>query len=177
MKPTTPLRCNFSVFATTPCRGLSLSRLADMKPQHAILRSYTIKVAQLGFSRLRSTWWQRTRGVLLERVHIHKLSFTTGFRVHTALHVVGFGEDAVWLNGLLADDSGTIGPGAERPMLAYSFRFNESSSSWDTCAEELFAFTREVAVPWFDKWSDISLLQTDANSPLHERQRAYLASA
>ncbi len=26
MKPTAPLRSNFSVFATTPCRGLSLSR-------------------------------------------------------------------------------------------------------------------------------------------------------
>ncbi len=26
MKPTAPLRCNFSVFATTPCRGLSPSR-------------------------------------------------------------------------------------------------------------------------------------------------------
>jgi hypothetical protein len=26
MKPTAPLRCNFNVFATTPCRGLSLSR-------------------------------------------------------------------------------------------------------------------------------------------------------
>ena len=26
MKPTAPLRYNFSVFATTPCRGLSLSR-------------------------------------------------------------------------------------------------------------------------------------------------------
>jgi hypothetical protein len=26
MKPTTPLRENFSVFATTPYRGLSLSR-------------------------------------------------------------------------------------------------------------------------------------------------------
>src|SRR5437762_3962172 len=26
MKPTAPLRCKFSVFATTPCRGLSLSR-------------------------------------------------------------------------------------------------------------------------------------------------------
>jgi hypothetical protein len=25
MKPTAPLRYNFSVFATTPCRGLSLS--------------------------------------------------------------------------------------------------------------------------------------------------------
>ena len=26
MKPTAPLRCKFIVFATTPCRGLSLSR-------------------------------------------------------------------------------------------------------------------------------------------------------
>ena len=26
MKPTAPLRCKLSVFATTPCRGLSLSR-------------------------------------------------------------------------------------------------------------------------------------------------------
>ena len=26
MKPTAPLRYNFTVFATTPCRGLSLSR-------------------------------------------------------------------------------------------------------------------------------------------------------
>jgi hypothetical protein len=28
MKPTAPLRCAVSVFATTPCRGLSLSRYA-----------------------------------------------------------------------------------------------------------------------------------------------------
>src|ERR1700704_5244041 len=27
MKPTAPWRCNFSVFATTPCRGLSLMRI------------------------------------------------------------------------------------------------------------------------------------------------------
>jgi hypothetical protein len=26
MKPTAPLHCKFTVFATTPCRGLSLSR-------------------------------------------------------------------------------------------------------------------------------------------------------
>jgi hypothetical protein len=26
MKPTAPLRCKFSLFATTPCCGLSLSR-------------------------------------------------------------------------------------------------------------------------------------------------------
>jgi hypothetical protein len=26
MKPTSPLRYNFNVFAATPCRGLSLSR-------------------------------------------------------------------------------------------------------------------------------------------------------
>src|SRR4026207_2207200 len=29
MKPTAPLRYNFSVFATTPCRGLFLAREAD----------------------------------------------------------------------------------------------------------------------------------------------------
>ena len=148
-----------------------------MKPQHAILKSYATKVAHLGFHRLRSTWWERTRGVLFQRIHIHKFSFTTGFRVHTALHVAGFEEDAVWLNGLSAEGSGVIGPGSVRPIRAYSFQFTESSSSWETCSEELFAFTREVAVPWFDKWSDISVLQTDPNSPLHERQRAYLAAA
>src|SRR5437016_2304435 len=30
MKPTAPLGYNFSLFATTPCRGLSLSRLVSM---------------------------------------------------------------------------------------------------------------------------------------------------
>lgn len=148
-----------------------------MKPHHAIFKLYTEKISPLGFTRLRTAWWQRQRGVLFQRIHIHKYTFTSGFRVHTALHVVGFEEDAVWLNGLLADGSGVIGAGSEQPIRVYSFRFTESSSSWQLCAEELFDFTRDILIPWFDKWTDISTLQTDPNSPLHERQRAYLASA
>jgi hypothetical protein len=148
-----------------------------MKPHHAIFGLYTEKVASLGFSRLRTAWWERRRGVLFERIHIHKYTFTTGLRVHTALHVIGFEEDAAWLNGLSADRSGVVGPGSESPIRAYSFRFTESSSSWGPCAEELFDFTREVAIRWFDKWTDISVIQRDPKSPLHKRQRAYLAGA
>jgi hypothetical protein len=36
MKPTAPLRENVSVFAMTPCRGLSLSRSLDRKLDRAM---------------------------------------------------------------------------------------------------------------------------------------------
>ncbi len=148
-----------------------------MKPHHAIFKLYTIKVAQLGFTRLRTSWWERQQRVLFQRIHIHKFTFTTSFRVHAALHLVGFEEDGVWLNGLSSHDGWFEQPRSGVPARRYSFDFTESSSSWEPCADELFAFTSDILLPWFDRWSDISALQLEPSSPLHERQRAYLASA
>jgi hypothetical protein len=148
-----------------------------MKPHHAIFKLYTANVASLGFTRLRTAWWERRNGVLLQRIHIHKFTGNTFFRVHAAVHLVGFEEDAVWLNGLSSHDGSFEQRRLGIPIRRYSFKFTESSSSWEPCADELFRFTRDIVIPWFEKWEDISVLQTDPESPLHERQRAYLASA
>ncbi len=148
-----------------------------MKPHHVIFKAYTAKVAQLGFARLRTAWWERKRGVLFQRIHIHKFTFTTSFRVHAAVHLVGFEEDAVWLNGLSSHDGWFEQRRLGIAIRRYCFDFTESSSSWEPCADELFHFTGDILVPWFEKWEDTSVLQTDPKSPLHERQRAYLASA
>jgi hypothetical protein len=153
-----------------------------MKPQDAIFKFYTTKVAQLGFARLRIAWWERQKGVLLQRIHIHKFTSGTSFRVHGAVHLRDFEEGAVSLNGFDSYDGWfeQRSPSFKRwesPDIGgrkFSFRFTQSSVSWQHCADELFSFTRDVLVPWFANWEDENRLVHDDASPLSPDQKAVL---
>ena len=131
-----------------------------MKPHHTIFRHYTAKVESLGFTRLGTAWWERTHGALLQRIHIHKFTFTTSFRVHAPIHLIGFEQDVHWLNGMSSQDGYFEHRVLGLPVRRYSFRFTESSSTWEPCADSLVRFTRDILIPWFDKWTDISALRT-----------------
>jgi hypothetical protein len=146
---------------------------------------FTDKVAELGFTRERTAWWKRRRGAVIQGIHLHKFSFTTSLRVHAAIHLAGFdAPDAPWLNGMSSYDGWyeegdtrvlrrTNSPVARR----YSFDYTESSGSWQPCAAELFAFTRDILISWFDRWGDMERLLKDANSPLTHDQKMFLNRA
>lgn len=159
---------------------------ALMKPHHAIYRMFTTEVAELGFARDRTAWWKRTSGALVQGIHLHKFSFTTSFRVHSAIHLAEFdAPDAPWLNGMSSYDGWYESPRPsgpfrrDEPPLArrYSFDYTKAPGTWQPVADELFAFTRDVLVPWFERWTDMKRLLTETNSPLTHGQRAFLNRA
>lgn len=153
-----------------------------VKPHLSIYKMFTERVSSLGFARLKTAWWERRRDLVLQKIHLHKFSYTTSFRVHAAVHVLGYDEDVHWLNGMCSHD----GWFEKRPMRMpfrrhdldaseqYDFDYTEESSSWRRSADSLFDFTKEVLIPWFDRWPDISRLLSDSASPLRDGQRAFL---
>lgn len=147
-----------------------------MKPHLSIYKMYSEQVLLLGFSRLSTAWWQRKKGLILQKIYIHKFSVTTNFRVHAAIHLVGFDQDAHWLNGIYSHDGGFDRHVPEFPFRRYNFNFAESQNTWQSSADNLLEFTKDILIPWFDKWSDINLLQKDPNSPLNDEQKRFLAS-
>jgi hypothetical protein len=157
-----------------------------MKPHLTIYRMFTEAIADLGFARERTAWWKRTSGALVQGIHLHKFSFTTSFRVHSAIHLADFdAPGAPWLNGMSSYDGWYESPRPSGPFrrsdppLAhrYSFDYTESSGSWQPCADELFAFTRDILVPWFERWADTDRLLNETHSPLTHDQRAFLNRA
>jgi hypothetical protein len=157
-----------------------------VKPHLAIYRMFTDKVDDLGFKRDRTSWWKRKSGALIQGIHLHKFSFTTSFRVHAAIHLADFdAPDAPWLNGMSSYDGWYEAPRPSGPfqrseppvVRRYSFDYTESSGSWQPCADELFAFARDILIPWFDRWADVGRLLKDAHSPLTDDQRAFLNRA
>jgi hypothetical protein len=148
-----------------------------MKPHHEIFKLFTKQVERLGFSKLKTSWWERRGDVLLQKIHIHKFTFTTNFRVHAAVHLVGFEKDLCWLNGMHSHDGWFEKQVMGLPIGRYNFDYGESPASWQPAADNLFMFTKDVLVPWFEKWSDIERLTSDANSPLNGDQKASLAHA
>lgn len=157
-----------------------------MKPHLAIYRMFTAQVADLGFSRDRTSWWKRRSASLIQGIHFHKFSYTTSFRVHAVIHLADFdAPDAPWLNAMSSYDgwyeaarpSGPF-PRSDPPVAPrYSFDYTESSGSWQPCADELFAFTRDVLLPWFDQWTDMERLSNDTRSPLTHDQKTFLDRA
>jgi hypothetical protein len=105
--------------------------------------------------------------------------------VHTAIHLADFdAPDAPWLNGMSSYDGWyeegdtRVLRGANRPVARrYSFDYTESPDSWHPCADELFSFTRDILIPWFDRWTDIDQLVKDTHSPLTHDQRTLLNRA
>ena len=148
-----------------------------MKPHHEIFKMFAKQVSPLGFTQLKTTWWERRKDLILQKIHIHKFSFTTSFRVHAALHLVGFGKDVDWLNGMSSHDGWYEKKIMGLPISRYDFKYTESSASWPHAADNLFEFTKEVLVPWFERWSDFDRLKSAADSPLDGEQKAFLAQS
>jgi hypothetical protein len=145
-----------------------------LKPHLVILKSFTEQLAPVGFSRLKTSWWERKSGLFYQRIHVHKFTFTTSFRVHAALHLAGLDEEAVSLNGIYSCDGWFERRILGLPVGRHSFDYTESPDTWQRSADTLFLFARDVLLPWFDEWSDAARLQEKPDSPLNEQQKNFL---
>jgi hypothetical protein len=130
---------------------------------------YTERVVDLGYSSRKSSWWQRQHLLIWQRIHIHKFTYGNSFRVHAAIHLVGF-DPIGWLNGIHSYSGWYESPDTRR----YTFSFTESSSSWQPCVDDLYDYTRDVLIPWFDQWTEMERLINDRKSPLTEEQKLYI---
>ena len=65
-----------------------------------VLSGLAKAVRPLGFARTKPTFSHRTRGPIVEFIHLHKYSFDSSFRVHLGLRVTNDAFPAAHLNGL-----------------------------------------------------------------------------
>jgi len=135
----------------------------DKKLETANAEKVKRKVSNLlkeyGFSRTKKTFYTRVLDDRIEFVHIHKFTFGPLFRVHIGIRFLCDEFDAVALNGPDSD----------------SYRYknkNVSMKYWleeetlDRCANKILAYIKEVGLLWLEKWRNVDLLLTSADSPL-----------
>ena len=139
-----------------------------MTPHQQVFKLLTNRLRPLGFERRRSTWWQIRDGRLWLRIHIHKFTFANSFRVHTALHVAGFEDEAVFFNGPTSHDGWFEERKFGFPVRRYDFNFQDNPESLTKCADELGDYVTRCVMPWFKKWSFEQKLLTASDSPLRD---------
>jgi hypothetical protein len=141
-----------------------------------ILRRLAKLLAPSGFKRSKPTFYTRTRLPVIEFVHIHKFSFTPGFRLHLGIRVVNDPFRAVALNGPSSDEfQGVASEFASKRL--YSFDYDESDNSVERCALDISNFVAGAGAAWFDSNRDLKQLATSPGSPLSSDARAALIRA
>jgi hypothetical protein len=143
-----------------------------MKAYEQVFSLLTKRLASLGFERRGSSWLQIQRGRIWRRIHIHKFRAGDYFRVHAALHAVGFEDEAPWLNGPMSHDGWF--EEAKGGMRRYDFSFEDTAESLSACADELRAYIEDCVMPWFDSWGEERELLEAPNSPLTAEAKAFL---
>ncbi len=134
-----------------------------------IRRAFTKRIADLGFSRTKSTFWTRPRQNSIQFIHLHLFSFAPSFRIHLGIRVLNDDFEAPALNGLDSDTT----PG---PLHRYHLRFHAQEQTLKRCIDDLEAYCREIGEPWFMKWGDDQALLS-AESPLRDVERNHLLAA
>ena len=129
---------------------------------------------ELGFDRTKPTFFTRPRAQTVHFIHLHKYSFAPEFRVHLGIRVSNDAFPAAALNG--PDSQPYVCKGAPDGRV-YNFGFHLAPETLARCADEIAAYVRTVALPWFDAWSDPRRLLTAPASPLDADARAALATA
>jgi hypothetical protein len=148
-----------------------------MPQAHEIIyRILDQELAGYGFARGERGWF-RTRGPLLQQIHLHKFTFTTAFRVHSAIHPAVGDHESSGLNGPCSHDGWAVRTlfGIDLlPIRRYSFDYQENDESMRRCAMEITAYVRDVILPWFARWEDLRALLASTKSPLNDEEKAAL---
>lgn len=141
-----------------------------------ILRRLAKLLSPSGFKRSKPTFYTRVRLPMIEFVHIHKFTFTPGFRLHLGIRVVNDPSGAVALNGPSSDEypaQGSVFP----PRRLYDFNYDASDDSVDRCTLDISNFVAGVGEKWFDSNRDLEQLAQSPKSPLSSDSRAALIRA
>jgi hypothetical protein len=130
------------------------------------LRRLRRLLAPLGFERTKPRFFTRSREFVIEFVHVHKLTFEPGFRVHLGLRVTNDAFEACSLNGPATDSS-----------YPATLEFDASEQSVGQCAAQILHYVEGVGEAWFLKWRDLDRLVSDPASPLDATAKACLQDA
>lgn len=136
----------------------------------AVRKHLSRHLAPIGFSRTKPTFWTRADSIIVPFVHLHLLTFTSGFRVHFGLRVLNDTFPAPALNGPMSEGSWAQ---ADRK---YQFHFSATHDSVVLCANELASYIAEAGLPWFERFASPEGALTP-NGPLTEDSKARLRLA
>ena len=137
-------------------------------------RLLQVPLRELGFERTKPTFFTRSRAPVVHFIHLHKYSFAPDFRVHLGIRVSNDAFPAAALNG--PDSHAYVCKGAPGGRV-YNFGFHLAPETFVRCADEIAAYVRTIALPWFEAWSDTGRLLAAPDSPLDVDARAALAAA
>ena len=137
------------------------------KQAEGVREHLSVQLARFGFKRTKPTFWTRGDQVIVQFVHLHLLTFTSGFRVHLGLRVLNDTFPAPALNGPMSHDSWAV---ASRK---YVFEFSKTQDSVEYCADELAGYITETGLPWFDCFGSAQGALSPSG-PLSEESRVRL---
>lgn len=143
---------------------------AKRKQAEAVRKHLTGQLARFDFNRTKPTFWTRGDQVIVQFVHLHLMTFTSGFRVHLGLRVLNDTFPAPALNGPMSPDGWAM---ASRK---YVFSFSKTQDSVEHCADELAGYIAETGLPWFDCFGSAQAALAP-NGPLTEESRGRLRLA
>ena len=138
-----------------------------------VRRRLQAPLRELGFERTKTSFFTRPRGAVVHFIHLHKYSFAPEFRVHLGIRVSDDASPAAALNG--PDSHPYVCKGAPGGRV-YNFGFHLAPETFARCADEIAAYVRAIALPWFEAWSDPRRLLAEPDSPLDSDARSALAA-
>lgn len=139
-----------------------------------VMRRVAGLLVSLGFQRVKSTFFIRRQVWVIEFIHLHKYSFTPGYRVHLGIRVLNDVFPAPALNG--PDSHPYLCPNSPNGS-KYILGFGPDQASIERCSAEIYRWCSDVGMPWFNQFNGPQALLTDAASPLGESEKSRLRLA
>jgi hypothetical protein len=148
-----------------------MDRKVERSGRDKVLRGLANRLRSSTYQRTKPTFFVRPTTFAVEFIHVHKFSFTAGFRVHAGLRVLADPFVAVALNGPNSDPyRSPNSPNGQRYHLSYG----NDAHSIERCADAMAAWCCDVAEPWFVRWRDLDALLSHADSPLDATAKSNL---
>jgi hypothetical protein len=126
----------------------------ESKAVRSALRELGGKLAPLGFTPSRSTFFTRVSGDFVEFFHLHKFRGALEFRIHCGTRALDDATPHAVLNGPNSDAVVSHFPNPLAPRRLYRFNFDTSSESIHRCVESMFTFCRKTGETWFTTWKE-----------------------
>lgn len=126
----------------------------DSKAVRSAMRELGDRIALLGFTPSRSTFFTRVSGDFVEFLHVHRFRGALEFRVHCGARALDDATPHAVLNGPSSDSVVTHFPNPLVPRRLYRFNFDSSPESIRRCVESMFDFCRNSGETWFARWRE-----------------------
>ena len=148
-----------------------MDKKTERSNKDKILRRLAKEFQEYGFARSKATYFVRKKKHIVEFFHFHKFTFAPEFRIHTCIRVLNDPRDWIALLGFHSDPYGRPNsPNGKK----YNFRYHQKDETFDRCITNIVEYTKEVSLPWFQKWDNPKALIQSSDSPLGNDEKKAL---